>query len=61
MLDRSVVAEFAGYRKGLSTDAARQDFDERIERLLTQHGIDYVRGYVAALKETIKLDKDAGS
>jgi hypothetical protein len=55
MLDRSLVAEFAGYRKGLSSDEARQAFDERIERLLTQHGIDFVRGYVAALKETITL------
>jgi hypothetical protein len=55
MLDRSLIAEFAGYREGLSTDEARQAFDERIERLLAQHGIDYVRGYVAALKETAEL------
>jgi hypothetical protein len=55
MLDRSLIAEFAGYRKGLPTDEMRQAFDERIERLLTQHGIDYVRGYVAALKEATKL------
>ena len=25
---------------------------ERIERLLSQHGVDYVRGYVDALKDT---------
>lgn len=49
MLDRSLKAEFEGYRKSLATDAARQAFDERIERLLSQHGIDYVRGYVAGL------------
>ena len=55
MLDRSLIAEFAGYRTGLSSDAARQAFDERIERLLSDHGIDYVRGYVAALKETTKV------
>jgi len=30
---------------------ARRVFDERIERLLSQHGIDYVRGYVDALKD----------
>ena len=39
-----------GYRKTLST-ADRLAFDEWIERLLSQHGIDYVRGYVDALKE----------
>ncbi len=32
----------------LVTDDARRAFDERIERLSNQHGIDYVRGYVAA-------------
>jgi len=52
MLDRSIKAEFEGYRKMLPTDEARRLFDERIERLLSQHGIDYVRGYVDALKET---------
>ena len=52
MLDRSLEAEFASYRKTLSTDEARRAFDERIERLLSQHGVDYVRGYVDALKDT---------
>jgi hypothetical protein len=51
-LDRSIKAEFAGYRKTLPTEEARQSFDDRIERLLSQHGVDYVRGYVAALRET---------
>jgi hypothetical protein len=46
MLDRSLEAEFESYRKTLSTDEARRAFDERIERLLSQHGVDYVRGYV---------------
>jgi hypothetical protein len=55
MLDRSLVAEFAIYRETIPTDGARQAFDERLERLLSQHGIDYVRGYVAALKEASKL------
>jgi hypothetical protein len=50
MLDRSLQIEFEGYRKTLST-ADRLAFDEWIERLLSQHGIDYVRGYVDALKE----------
>jgi hypothetical protein len=51
MLDRSLKAEFEGYRKMLSTDELRQAFDERIERLLSQHGVDYVRGYVEGLKD----------
>jgi len=51
MLDRSLKAEFESYRKTFPTDEARQAFDERIERLLSEHGIDYVRGYVGALKD----------
>jgi hypothetical protein len=51
MLDRSLKAEFEGYRKTLPSDEARRAFDERIERLLSRHGVDYVRGYVDALKE----------
>jgi hypothetical protein len=54
MLDRSLVAEFAAYRETIPTNEAKQAFDERMERLLSQHGIDYVRGYVAALKEANK-------
>jgi hypothetical protein len=50
MLDRSLQIEFESYRKTLSS-ADRLAFDELIERLLSQHGIDYVRGYVNALKE----------
>ena len=50
MLDRSLQIEFDSYRKTLSTPD-RLTFDECIERLLSQHGIDYVRGYVDALKE----------
>ena len=51
MLDRSLKAEFDICRKTLSTDEAGRVFDERIERLLSKHGIDYVRGYVDALKD----------
>jgi hypothetical protein len=46
----SLQIEFESYRKTLSS-ADRLAFDELIERLLSQHGIDYVRGYVDALKE----------
>jgi hypothetical protein len=51
MLDRSLEAEFASYRKTIPTDEDRRAFDERIERLLSEHGVDYVRGYVDALKD----------
>lgn len=44
-------AEFESYRKTLSTEEARRAFDERIESLLSKHGVDYVRGYVDALKD----------
>ena len=50
MLDRSLNAEFESYRVTLATDDARREFDKQIERLLNRHGIDYVRGYVDALK-----------
>jgi hypothetical protein len=51
MLDRSLKAEFEDYRKTLSTDEARRAFDERIERILSQHGVDYARGYVQGLRD----------
>ena len=51
MLDRSLAAEFESYRKTLSTDETRRAFDERIERLLSEHGINYVRGYIDGLKD----------
>ena len=53
MLDRALSAEFESYRKTLSTEEVRRAFNERIERLLNRHGIDYVRGYVDALKGCI--------
>ena len=53
MLDRSLKAEFEDYRKTLPTDEVRQAFDARIEQLLSQHGIDYVRGYVGGLKDAV--------
>jgi hypothetical protein len=61
MLDRSLEAEFDGYRKGLSTAEARRAFDERIEQLLSERGVDYVRGYVDALKEASVRASDTPS
>jgi hypothetical protein len=54
MLDRSLKAEFEDYRKTLPTDEVRQAFDARIEHLLRQHGIDYVRGYVGGLRDAVR-------
>jgi len=50
MLDRSLSIEFESYRVTLCTDGAKREFDKQIERLLDRHGVDYVRGYVDALK-----------
>ena len=35
----------------LSLQIAGRAFDERIESLLSKHGIDYVRGYLDGLKD----------
>ena len=61
MLDRSLKAEFDGYRKTLPTDEVRQAFDVRIEKLLSQHGIDYVRGYVDGLKDAVNHHRSGGN
>jgi hypothetical protein len=53
MLDRSLKAEFEDYRKTLPTEEVRQAFDARLEHLLGQHGIDYVRGYVNGLRDAV--------
>jgi len=51
MFDRSLAAEFESCRKTLVTEEVRRAFDDRIESLLSKHGVDYVRGYVDALKD----------
>ena len=53
MLDRSLKAEFEYHRKTLPTDEVRQAFDAHIKRLLSRHGIDYVRGYAGGLKDAV--------
>jgi hypothetical protein len=45
--------EFASYRKSLRTEEEKQAFDRKIKQLLQERGVDYVRGYVDALKENI--------
>jgi hypothetical protein len=39
MLDRELRAEFESYPKTLDGEEAKRAFDERIERLLNQHGV----------------------
>jgi hypothetical protein len=46
-------SEFDSYRRTLPTDGDKQAFDRKIKRLLEERGVDGVRGYVDALKETI--------
>ena len=46
--------EFASYRELFETDDAKSAFDQKIKLLLEQHGVDYVRGYVGALKDILK-------
>jgi len=57
MLDRSLEDEFRNYRNTLPTEMAKRAFNERIERLVNQHGVDYVRGYVDALKDASLLSE----
>ena len=37
-----------------TTEEEKQAFDQQIKLLLEQHGLDYVRGYVDALKDMLK-------
>jgi hypothetical protein len=46
--------EFVGYRELFKTEDAKRAFDQKIKLLLEQHGVDYVRGYVDALKDILK-------
>jgi nicotinamide riboside kinase len=43
--------EFEAYRGTLPTEEDRQAFDRKIEQLLQEHGVDYVRGYVDGLSD----------
>jgi hypothetical protein len=45
--------EFESYRRSLHTEEDKRAFDRKIKQLLQERGVDYVRGYVDALKETI--------
>ncbi len=53
LMSDDLSKEFESYRKTLRTEEDKQAFDRKIKRLLEEHGLDYVRGYVDALKETI--------
>jgi hypothetical protein len=48
--------EFETYRKTLQTDVGKQSFDRGIKQLLEEHGVDYVRGYVAGLTEMSEIN-----
>jgi hypothetical protein len=44
-------AEFESYRKRLRSEEEKQAFDRMIKQLLSERGVDYVRGYVDGLKD----------
>lgn len=43
--------EFATYREVFATTEGKKAFDKFVTELLEKHGVDYVRGYVDALKD----------
>ena len=53
-MDSDLRKEFESYREMFTTEAEKQAFDQQINLLLEQHGGDYVRGYVDALKDVLK-------
>jgi hypothetical protein len=46
--------EFADYREMFETEEEKQAFDKHVKLLLVQHGVDYVRGYVDALRDIMR-------
>jgi hypothetical protein len=50
----AINEEFASYREMFQTEAEKLAFDKMITQFLQDRGVDYVRGYVAALKDMIK-------
>jgi len=46
--------EFASYREMFPTEEDKKAFDQLVKQLLEKHGVDYVRGYVDALKDMQK-------
>lgn len=53
LMSDDLSTEFESYRKTLPAEEDKQAFDRKIKRLLEERGVDYVRGYVDALKEAI--------
>ena len=46
--------EFASHREMFPTEEDKKAFDQLVKQLLEKHGVDYVRGYVDALKDMQK-------
>jgi uncharacterized SAM-dependent methyltransferase len=53
-MDSDLRKEFKSCREMFTTEEEKQAFDQQIKLLLEQHGLDYVRGYVDALKDMLK-------
>jgi hypothetical protein len=56
-MDAALNKEFASCRALFSTDEEKEAFDKGMTILLEKHGVDYVRGYVAALKDMMSKRK----
>ena len=46
--------QFASHREMFPTEEDKKAFDQLVKQLLEKHGVDYVRGYVDALKDMQK-------
>ncbi len=53
LMSDDLSKEFESHRRTLPSEEEKQTFDRKIKRLLEERGVDYVRGYVDALKEAI--------
>jgi uncharacterized SAM-dependent methyltransferase len=53
-MDSDLCKEFESCREMFTTEDEKRAFDQQIKLLLEQHGLDYVRGYVDALKDILK-------
>jgi hypothetical protein len=54
LMDSDLRKEFESCREMFTTEEEKQAFDQQIKLLLEQRGLDYVRGYVDALKDILK-------
>jgi hypothetical protein len=54
MADEELRKEFEPCRQLFQAEEEKHAFDQQIKQLLEEHGVDYVRGYVAALTDMMR-------